>query len=50
MLADKYRYRPPSSIPTRHSSLRPGTVEPINESAAIERTNPSMNLKSCLFQ
>ncbi|CAF4187173.1 unnamed protein product [Rotaria sp. Silwood2] len=41
MLADKYRYRSPSSLSTRHISKRPGTVEPMRDSVVIERTNPA---------
>ncbi|CAF1589204.1 unnamed protein product [Rotaria sp. Silwood1] len=40
MLADKYRYRPPSTLSMRRISKRPGTVEPIHESIIMERTNP----------
>jgi hypothetical protein len=42
MLADKYRYRPPSTLSTRNHSKRPGTVEPYNESVVIERSNPGI--------
>jgi hypothetical protein len=45
MLADKYRYRPPSNLSTRNQSKRPGTVEPYNESVVIERSNPGIILK-----
>lgn len=38
MLADKYRYRPPSTLSTRRLSHRPGTVEPV----VIERANPGI--------
>jgi hypothetical protein len=40
MLADKYRYRSPSTLSTRRLSKRPGTVEPYNEPVIIERANP----------
>jgi hypothetical protein len=42
MLADKYRYRSPSTSTTRRLSARPGTVEPFNEPVAIERSNPGI--------
>jgi hypothetical protein len=42
MLADKYRYRSPSTLSTRRLSKRPGTVEPFNEPIVIERANPGM--------
>jgi hypothetical protein len=38
LLADKYRYRPS----TRRLFKRPGTVEPLNESVAVERANPGI--------
>ncbi len=39
MLANKYRYRPPSTLSTRRLSNRPGTVEPLNEATVVERAN-----------
>jgi hypothetical protein len=42
MLANKYRYRPPSTSSTRRLSNRPGTVVPYNESAVVERPNPGI--------
>jgi hypothetical protein len=50
MLADKYRYRPPSNLSTRNQSKRPGTVEPYNESVVIERSNPGIILKQFFNQ
>jgi hypothetical protein len=42
MLADKYRYRSPSTLSTRRLSLRPGTIEPLNDPVSIERSNPGI--------
>ena len=40
LLADKYRYRPPSTRVKNSLSKQSGTIEPFNESASIERPNP----------